>query len=138
MAHWQFCQFDASETGLYDAEQPVIHRICAVSFAVLIALPFTAPFAMFDWRDAAVRSRATSVVDVATAAASDDGPVWSDRSGRHHHAMQLAALNSGHASPGVACLFSTPLSPSAMTLVPHDTSVIATVLRIESLPERTG
>lgn len=111
-------------------DQPVIHRICAVSFVVLIALPFTAPFAMFDLRDAAVRSRAATVVDVATAAASDDGPVWSDRSGRHHHAMQLAALNSGHASPGVACLCFTPLSPSAMTPVPHDTSVIATVLRI--------
>jgi hypothetical protein len=44
--------------------------------------------------------------------------------------MQLAALNSGHASPGVAFQFHTPLSPSAMTSVPHDTSVIATVLRL--------
>ena len=111
-------------------EQPVIHRICAISFVVMIALPFTAPFAMFDLRDSAVRSRAAAVFDAAAAAAPDDGPVWSDRSGRHHHAMQLAALNSGHASPGVAFLFHTPLSPSAVTSVPHDTSVIATVLRV--------
>jgi hypothetical protein len=108
----------------------VIHRICAVTFVVLIALPFTAPFAMFDLRDSAVRSHAPCVFDVATAAAADDGPVWSDRSGRHHHAMQFAALNSGHASPGVAFLLDTPLLPSAMTSVPLDTSVIATVLRI--------
>ena len=110
--------------------QPVIHRICAVSFIVLITLPFTAPFAMFDLRDSAVRRHAAHVVDAATAAAADEGPVWPDRSGRHHHAMQLAALNSGHASPGVAFLRYTPLSPSAMTSVPHDTCVIATVLRI--------
>ena len=111
-------------------EQPVIHRLYAVSFVVLIALPFTALFAMFDVRDSAVRSHAATVFDVATAAAPDDGPGWSDRSGRHHHAMQLAALNSGHASPGVAFLFHTPLSPSAMTSVPLDTAVIATVLRL--------
>jgi hypothetical protein len=111
-------------------EQPVVHRICAVSFVVLIALPFTAPFAMFDLRDSAVSSHAAAVFDAATAAAPDDGPVESDRSGRHHHAMQLAALNSGHASPGVAFQCHTPLSPSAMTSVPHDTFVIATVLRL--------
>ena len=112
-------------------EQPVIHRICAVSFVVLIALPFTAPFAMFDLRDGAARGRATATPDSAAAVAPDDGPVcvWSDRSGRHHHAVPLAALNSGYASPDVAFLI-IPLPPSAVTFVPQRTFVIATVLRI--------
>jgi hypothetical protein len=108
----------------------VIHRICDVSFVVLIALPFTAPFAMFELRDSAVRGHATASCDVAATAAADDGPVWSDRSGCHHHAMQLAALNSGYASPDVAFQYFTPLSPSAVTTVPHNTVVIATVLRV--------
>ena len=112
-------------------DAPVIHRICAVCFVVLIALPFTAPFAMFDLRDVAARGRATATLDSAAAVAPDDGPVcvWSDRSGRHHHAVPLAALNSGYASPDVAFLI-TPLPPSAVTSVPQRTSVIATVLRI--------
>jgi len=110
-------------------DQPVIHRICAVSFVVLIALPFTASFAMFAWRDSGVRGHVTATCDVAAAAAPDDGAVWSDRSGRHHHAMQLAAFNSGHASLDVASQYFTPLSPSAVTAVPHNTVVIATVLR---------
>ena len=110
--------------------EPVIRRICAVSFVVLIALPFTAPFAMFALRDFAVRSHAAGVFGAATAAAPDDGPVWSDRSDRLHHAMQLAALNSGYASPDIAFPYDTPLPPSAVTSVPHNTAVIATVLRI--------
>lgn len=111
-------------------DQPVIHRICAVSFVVLIALPFTAPFAMFELRDSAVRGHAAATCDVAATSAADDGPVWSDRSGRHHHAMQLAALNSGYASPDVTFPYFTPLSPSAVTTVPHNTVAIATVLRV--------
>src|SRR5262245_32433129 len=112
-------------------DTPVIHRACALSLVVLIALPFTAPFAMFDLRDFAARGHAAAMLDRATAASPDDGPVcdWFDRSGRDHHAMQLAALNSGHASPNVAFLF-TPLPPSAVTSVSKCTSVIATVLRI--------
>jgi len=125
----------ASLTGVERAStmpEPVIRRICAVSFVVLIALPFTAPFAMFDLRDGAARGRATATPDSAAAVAPDDGPVcvWSDRSGRHHHAVPLAALNSGYASPDVAFPYDTPLSPSAVTSVPHNTAVIATVLRI--------
>ena len=122
----------ASLTGVERAStmpEPVIRRICAVSFVVLIALPFTAPFAVVEWRDSAVRGRA-AIFEVATAAAPDDGPVWSDRSDRLHHAMQLAALNSGYASPDVAFPYDTPLPPSAVTSVPHNTAVIATVLRI--------
>jgi hypothetical protein len=110
--------------------EPVIHRICAVFFVVLIALPFTAPCAVFEWRDSAVRGRAAAIFEMATAAAPDDGPVWSDRSDCLHHAMQLAALNSGYASPDVAFQYDTPLPPSAVTSVPHNTAVIATVLRI--------
>jgi hypothetical protein len=102
-----------------------------VCFVVLIALPFTAPFAMFDLREGTARGRATATLDTAAAAAPDDGPVcvWSDRSGRHHHAVPLAALNSGYASLDAASLI-TPLSPSAVTCVPKRTFVIATVLRI--------
>ena len=112
-------------------DAPVIHRICAVWFVVLIALPFTAPFAMFDLREGAARGRATATLDTAAAVALDDGPVCvcSDRSGRHHHAVPLAALNSGYASLDIAFLI-TPLSPSAVTSVPQGASVIATVLRI--------
>jgi len=122
----------ASLTGVERAStmrEPVIHRFCAVSFVVLIALPFTAPGAVFELRDSAVRGRA-AIVEMATVGAPDDGPVWSDRSDRFHHAMQLAALNSGYASPDVAFLYNTPLPPSAVTSVPHTTAVIATVLRI--------
>ena len=108
----------------------MIHRICAVSFVVLIALPFTAPFAMFDLRDTAAHGHVIVTSDVAMAAAPDDGPVWSDRSGRHHHAMQFAALNSGYASPDAAFLHYTLLLPSAVTSVPHSTPVTATVLRV--------
>ena len=111
-------------------DAPVIHRICAVCFVVLIALPFTAPFAVIEWRDSAACGRAAAIFEMATAAAPDDGPAWSDRSDRLHHAMQLAALNSGYASPDVAFPYDTPLPPSAVTSVPHNTAVIATVLRI--------
>jgi hypothetical protein len=123
----------ASLTGVEHASTmrgPVIRRICAVSFVVLIALPFTAPCAVFELRDSAVRGRTAAMFEMAAAAAPDDGPVWSDRSDRLHHAMQLAALNSGYASPDVAFLYDTPLPPSAVTSVPHNTAVIATVLRI--------
>jgi hypothetical protein len=129
---WRTGSF-ASLTGVERASTmrgPVIHRICAVSFVVLIALPFTAPCAVCDLRGSAVRGRATAIVEMAAAAAPDDGPVWSDRSDRLHHAMPLAALNSGYASPDVASLYATPLPPSAVTSVPHNTAVIATVLRI--------
>jgi hypothetical protein len=51
------------------------------------------------------------------------------RSGRSHHAMPLAAVNRGYASLAVAFLHA-PLSPPTVTSVPHDTSVIAAVLRV--------
>jgi hypothetical protein len=96
-----------------------------VSLVVLIAVPFNAPFAM----DFTARGRAASIVDTVAAGAPADMPVWSDRSGRHHHAMPLAAFNSGDAS--LAPAFSdTPLPPPAVTSVPHNTSVIAAVLRV--------
>jgi hypothetical protein len=107
----------------------VIHRILAVSLAVLIALPFTAPFALFDLRDSSSGSHVAATLDTVTAPALDDGLAWSDRSGRHHHAMPLAAFNSGYASLDLAFLY-TPLPPSAVTSVPHSASVIATVLRV--------
>jgi hypothetical protein len=127
-AHWQFCQFDEPEDGLYDATH-VIQRICAMSFVVLIATPFTAPFAVFDLRDSTARGRDTAIIDTVAAATPDDMPAWSDRSGRHHHAMQLAALNSGDVSLDAACPH-TLLPPPAVTSVPHNTSVIAAVLRV--------
>ena len=98
-------------------------------FVVLIALPFTAPFATIDLRDPSAPTRATSIVYTAAAVATDDELVWADRSGRNHHAMPLAALNSGHASLAVAFPHA-PLSPPAVTSVPHNTSVIAAVLRV--------
>jgi hypothetical protein len=107
----------------------VIQRICAVSFVVLIAVPFTAPFAMFDLRDSTARGRATVVIDTVAAAMPDDTPAWSDRTGRHHHAMQLAAFNSGVASLDPACPHTLP-PPPAVTAVPHNRSVIAAVLRV--------
>jgi hypothetical protein len=103
----------------------VIRRICAVSLVVLIAVPFIARFAT----DFTTRDSVTVIIDAVAAATSDDVPVWSDRSGRHHHAMQLAAFNSGDASfaPAFSC---TPLPPAAVTSVPHDTFVVAAVLRV--------
>ena len=106
----------------------MIRRICAVSLVVLIAVPFTAPFAMFDLHDFTGRGRATAI-DTVAAATPDDVPVWFDRSCRHHHAMQLAAFNSGDASLAPAFSY-TPLPPLAVTSVPHNTSVIAAVLRV--------
>jgi hypothetical protein len=103
----------------------VIRRICAVSLVVLIAVPFNAPFAM----DSTARGRVTTINDTVAAATPDDVPVWSDRSGRHHHAMQLAAFNSGDASLAPAFSY-TPLPPPAVTSVPRNTSVIAAVLRV--------
>ncbi len=103
----------------------MIRRICAVSLVVLIAVPFNAPFAM----DFTARDSVTAIIDTVAAATPDDVPVWSDRSGRHHHAMQLAAFNSGDASLAPAFSY-TPLPPPAVTSVPHDTSVIAAVLRV--------
>jgi hypothetical protein len=103
----------------------VIRRIYAVPPVVLIAVAFIAPFAM----DFTARDRVTAIIDTVAAATPDDVPVWSDRSGRHHHAMQLAAFNSGDASfaPAFSC---TPLPPAAVTSVPHDTFVVAAVLRV--------
>jgi hypothetical protein len=104
----------------------VIRRIRVVSLVVLIAAPFNAPFAM----DFTARGRVVAaIIDTVAAATPDDVPVWSDRSGRHHHAMQLAAFNSGDASLAPAFSY-TPLPPPAVTSVPHDTSVIAAVLRV--------
>jgi hypothetical protein len=100
-----------------------------VSFVVLIAVPFTAPFATFDLADSAARGRATAIIDTVAAVTADDAPAWSDRSGRHHHAMQLAAFNSGVASLDPPCPH-TLLPPPAVTSVPHNTSVIAAVLRV--------
>jgi hypothetical protein len=95
-----------------------------MSLVVLIALPFNAPFAM----DVTARGRATAIIDTIAAATPDDVPVWSDRSGRHHPAMQLAAFNSGNAS--LDAFPHTPLPPPAVTSVLHNTSVIAAVLRV--------
>jgi hypothetical protein len=103
----------------------VIRRICAVPLVVLIAVPFNAPLAM----DSTARGRVTAIIETVAAATPDDVPVWSDRSGRHHHAMQLAAFNSGDASLAPAFSY-TPLPPPAVTSVPHDTAVIAAVLRV--------
>jgi hypothetical protein len=107
----------------------VIPRICAVSLIVLIAVPFTAPFALFDLRDPAAGTRGATVIDTVAAAIPDDVPAWSDRSGRHHPALQLAAFNSADASLDAACLL-TLLPPPAVTSVPHNTTVIAAVLRV--------
>ena len=107
----------------------MIQRICAMSFVVLIAVPFTAPFAMFDLRDSTASGPATAIIDAVAATTPDDGPVWADRSGRHHHAMQLTAFNSGDSSLDSAFLH-TLLPPPAVTPVPHNTSVIAAVLRV--------
>ena len=95
-----------------------------MSLVVLIAVPFNAPFAM----DFTARGRVMAI-DTVAAATPDDVPVWSDRSGRHHHATQLAAFNSGDASSAPAFSY-TPLPPPAVTSVPHDTAVIAAVLRV--------
>jgi len=100
-----------------------------MSFVVLIAVPFTAPFATFDLQDSTARGRATAVIDTVAATSPDDTPVWADRSGRHHHATQLAVFNSGDSSLDSAFLH-TPLPPPAVTPVPHNTFVIAAVLRI--------
>jgi hypothetical protein len=107
----------------------VIQRICAVSLAVLIALPLTAPFATIDLRNSSAPARAASVVYTVATAATDDDPIWTDRAGRNHHAMPLAALNSGYASPVLTFLLA-PLSPPAVTSVPHNAHVIAAVLRV--------
>jgi hypothetical protein len=106
----------------------VIQRICAVSLVVLIALPFTPPFATIDPCSSSAPTRASSIVYMVATAATDDELVWADRSGRNHHAMPLAAVN-GYASLAAAFLH-TPLSPPTVTSVPHNTSVIAAVLRV--------
>jgi hypothetical protein len=93
---WQFCQFDERGRDLYDARL-TDSRICAVSLVVLIAVAFTRV------RDGLPPARTRgAIIDTVAAATPDDVPAWSDRSGRHHHATQLAAFNSGDASP--ACL----------------------------------
>ena len=99
LPHWQFCQFDEPGGGLYDA------------------------------RHVTPQNRAAAIIDTIAAAPPDDRPVWADRSGRHHPAMQLAAFDGGDASLDSAFLH-TPLPPPAVTSVPHNTSVIAAVLRI--------
>jgi hypothetical protein len=96
---------------------------------VLIALPFTAPFAMFDLRDSMARGRFIAAVDAVSALAPDDGPAWSDRSGYLHHAMPPAALNSGHASLDVP-IPAASLQPPAVTSVPFHALVITAVLRL--------
>jgi hypothetical protein len=99
-----------------------------MSLVVLIALPFTAPFAMFDPRDFAARGRAVPVADTVVTSATDDVSAWVDRSALHH-AMHFAALHSGPASLAVLFL-RFPLPPLAMTAVPHSTAVLAAVLRV--------
>src|SRR5262245_3944181 len=98
-----------------------------MSLVVLIALPFTAPFATFDLRDFAARGRATPVADT-TVTSTDDASAWFDRSALHH-AMHFAALSSGPASLAVLPL-RFPLPPQAMTAVVHNTAVLAAVLRV--------
>jgi hypothetical protein len=85
------------------------------------------PFATVDLRDFAARGRATPVGTVVTSA-RDDVPAWFDRSALHH-AMHFAALHSGPASLAVLFL-RFPLPPLAMAAVPHDTAVLAAVLRV--------
>jgi hypothetical protein len=127
-AHWQFCQFDEPGGRPLGCED-VTPRIRALLLVVLIAVSFMAPCAVFDLRDATARGRATAIIDTVAAAPPDDVPVWADRSGRHHPAMQLAAFNGGDASLDSAFLH-IPLTPPAVTSVPHNTSVIAAVLRV--------
>lgn len=107
----------------------MINRICAVSLVVLIAVPFTAPFAVFDPQASLAGGRETAIVDTGAPTTPDDVPVWLDRSARHHHATPLAAFNSADASLAPAFAY-TPLPPPAVTSVPHNTFVIAAVLRV--------
>jgi hypothetical protein len=75
------------------------------------------------------RFRAAAIIESDAAAPPDDVPVWADRSGRLHPAMPLTAFNGGDASLDSAFLH-TPLVPPPVTSVPHNTSVIAAVLRV--------
>jgi len=107
----------------------VTQRICALSFVVLIALPFTAPFALSPLRAPASQRSSTAAGHAGAALAPDDGPAWPDRSGSFHHAMQPAALNSGHASLDVP-VPAASLQPPAVTSVAFHGPVITAVLRL--------
>jgi len=106
----------------------MVSRVCAVVLSVLIALPFTAPFATFTLLDAGTASHThggvTTVTTSSTSTAHDDVEDGFAAIGRAHFVRSTLSVTNGLLGEDATALslfsrfVSTPAAPASTSYCP--------------------